>query len=73
MKKITAIIAALGFLGSTMLTPVAAATSNGIFKSDDFSAAKKKAKKKKAKKKKGKKAKKKMEEKKTSILYTIAA
>ena len=62
MKQITAIIAALGLLGSTMLTPVAAATSNGIFKSDDFSAAKKKAKKKskkkKAKKTKAKKAKK---------------
>ena len=51
MRKITAIIAALGFLGTTMLTPVAAATSEGIAKSDDFSAAKKKAKKKKAKKK----------------------
>src|SRR5262249_5029441 len=45
MKQITAIIAALGFLGSTMLTPALAATSNGITKSDDFSAKKKKKKK----------------------------
>ena len=60
MRKITAIITALGFLGSTMLTPVVAATANGITKTtDEFSSegktAKKKTKKKKSKKKKGKK------------------
>ena len=50
MRKITAIITALGFLGSTMLTPVVAATANGITKTDEFSSEGKKAKKKKAKK-----------------------
>jgi hypothetical protein len=52
MRKLTAIIAALGLLASTSLTPVyagATSTDTGV-KSDDLSAAKKKAK--KAKKKK---------------------
>jgi hypothetical protein len=43
MRKITAIIAALGFLSSTMLTPVAAASHDGVTTSDELSAAKKKA------------------------------
>ena len=47
MRKLTAIIAALGFLGSTSLTPVFAAPVPGtVVKSDDLSAAKKKKKKK---------------------------
>ena len=46
MRRITAIIAALGFLGTTMLTPVFAAQAiDTPAKSDDLSAAKKKAKK----------------------------
>src|SRR5437868_1388219 len=61
MKKITAIIAALGFLGSTMLTPVAAATS------EDFSAAAKKTDKKGEKSKGKKKAKKKGQKKKKKV------
>ncbi|MFL5089497.1 MAG: hypothetical protein ACJ8D7_03905 [Xanthobacteraceae bacterium] len=49
MRKLTAIIAALGFLGSTSLTPVFAAPVPGpVVKSDDLSAAKKKKKKKRA-------------------------
>jgi hypothetical protein len=55
VRKLTAIVAALGFLASTNLTPVWAAPATGTgFKSDDLSAAKKKkpaAKKKYAKKK----------------------
>ena len=48
MRKLTAIIAALGFLGSTSLTPVFAAPVPGtIVKSDDLSTAGKKKKKKK--------------------------
>ena len=52
MRKLTAIIAALGFLATTSLTPVFAAQAiDTPAKSDDLSAAKKKAKKaKKAKK-----------------------
>src|SRR4051794_26077829 len=56
MRKFTAIVTALGFLGTTSLTPVfAAPTIDTPAKSDDLSAAKKKTKKpakKKAKKKK---------------------
>src|SRR6267154_4720415 len=57
MRKIIATIAALGFLGTTSLTPVLAAASiDGMAPSDDLSAAKKKVvKKKKAKKKVAKK------------------
>jgi flagellar biosynthesis component FlhA len=62
MRKLVAIAAALGFLATTSLTPVMASPAigggMGTVKSDDLSAAKKKAKKKKAKK--AKKAKKKM-------------
>jgi hypothetical protein len=62
MRKLTAIIAALGLLGSTSLIPVAAAPAGDtVVKSDDFSAAKKKKKKMK-KAKKAKKSKKKMSE-----------
>jgi hypothetical protein len=47
MRKLTAIITALGFLGSTALTPVIAAPALApAAKSDDLSAAKKKKKKK---------------------------
>ena len=52
MRKFVSIIAALGFLGTTSLTPVFAAPMiDGVAKSDDLSAAKKKKKAKKAKKK----------------------
>jgi hypothetical protein len=48
MRKLTAIIAAIGFLGSTSLTPVFAAPVHGtVVKSDDLSTAGKKKKKKK--------------------------
>lgn len=58
MRKLVAIAAALGFLGTTSLTPVQAAPAGDLgFKSEDFSAQKKKAK--KAAKKSKKKAKKK--------------
>jgi hypothetical protein len=64
MRKIIATIAALGFLGTTSLTPVLAAASiDGTAPSDDLSAAKKKAKKKVHKKK----AKKVMEKKATDV------
>ena len=48
MRKLIAIIVAIGFIGSTTLSPVTAApAAQGIVKSDDLSAAKaKKAKKK---------------------------
>src|SRR4051812_32144917 len=53
LRKFTAIVAALGFLASTSLTPVLAAPSlDTPLKSDDLSAAKKKKPAKKAKKKK---------------------
>jgi hypothetical protein len=56
MRKIISAIVALGFLGTTSLTPVLAAASiDGTAPSDDLSAAKKKAKKKVVKKKKAKK------------------
>ncbi len=49
MRKLVAIAAALGFLATTSLTPVMAAPAigggMGTVKSDDLSAAKKKAKK----------------------------
>ena len=48
MRKLTAIIAALGFLASTSLTPIYAAPAvDTVVKNDDLSAAKKKKKKKK--------------------------
>ena len=83
MRKLIAIVAAIGFIGSTTLSPVTAApASQGVVKSDDLSAAKKGAKKKKAKKaelistdlsaaKKG--AKKKKAKKAELIEYRIAA
>ncbi len=47
MRKLIAMIAAIGFIGSTTVAPmIAAPTTPGIAQSDDFSAAKKKAKKK---------------------------
>ena len=58
MRKIIATIAALGFLGTTSLTPVLAASANGTGPSD-LSAAKKKKKKAAPK-----------EEKKTELLTT---
>ena len=73
MRKPIAILAALGFLGATSLPAVSAPATTGVVKSDDLSAAKKKAKKAKKKKaeltvtdlsaakKKAKKAKKKAE------------
>src|SRR4051812_13785280 len=71
MRKITAIITALGFLSSTMLTPVVAATVSGVTKTtDEFSAEGKKAKKKKTKKKKAKKKKAKKAPAKTTALTT---
>ena len=87
MRKLTAIIAALGFLATTSLTPVYAAQAfDTPAKSDDLSAAKKKAKKKGKKAKKtaeltiaddlsaAKKKKKKAKKKAASvILYRIAA
>jgi hypothetical protein len=80
MRKLLAIAAALGFLGATALTPVAASSVvlvDGLAKTDNLSAQKKKASKKKAVKK-GKKATKKKapkKGKKTSsvIEYRIAA
>ena len=87
MRKLTALVAALGLLGTTSLTPVfaAPATDAGVAKID-LSAAKKKAKKSKAKAKKTselstdlsaakKKAKKSKAKAKTSnvIVYRIAA
>lgn len=55
MRKLTAIVAALGLLGTATLTPVLAApASDGVTKTD-FSSAKKKAKKSKHKKMKMKK------------------
>ena len=47
MRKLTAIAVALGFLASTSLPTIAAPSVNGVVKSDDLSAAKKKKKKKK--------------------------
>ena len=81
MRKFTAIIAALALLGTTSLTPIAAAPSGDLaVKNDDFSAAKRS---KKAKKKKAEvtvtdelsaaKRKKKAKKKKAEILYSIAA
>ena len=35
MRKLTAVIAALGFLSSTMLTPVVAASHDGVTTTDD--------------------------------------
>ncbi len=58
MRKIIATIAALGFLGTTSLTPVLAASIDGTAPSNDLSAAAKKKKKKAAPK----------EEKKTELL-----
>ena len=47
MRKLIAILAAIGFIGTTTLSPVLAAQATpGVAKSDDLSAAKKKAKKK---------------------------
>ncbi len=47
MRKLIAVLAAIGFIGTTTLSPVLAAQATpGVAKSDDFSAAKKKAKKK---------------------------
>ena len=62
MRKIIATIAALGFLGTTSLTPVLAASANGAAPTD-LSAAKKKK----------KKAAPKEEKKSSIILYRIAA
>ena len=68
MRKIIATIAALGFLGTTSLTPVIAAASvDGTAPSNDLSAAKKK------KKKAAPKEEKKEEKKSSIILYRIAA
>ena len=51
MRKLIAIVAAIGFIGSTTLSPVIAAPATpGVAKSDEFSAAAKPKKKKKAKK-----------------------
>ena len=51
MRKLIAIIAAIGFIGSTTLSPVLAAQATpGVAKSDEFSAAAKKKGKKSAKK-----------------------
>jgi hypothetical protein len=59
MRKLIAIMAALGFLGATSLTPVVAAASvDKPATSDEVSAQKKAKKAKKAMKKKAKKAKK---------------
>ena len=56
MKKITAVIAALGFLATTSLTPVMAAASiDAPVKNEDLSSAKKKMKGKKKMMKKKKK------------------
>ena len=63
MRKIIATIAALGFLGTTSLTPVLAASIDGTAPSADLSAAKKKK----------KKAAPKEEKKSSIILYRIAA
>src|SRR5436305_11961982 len=51
MRKLIAIIAAVGLFGSTSLPVVAAPALGGVVKSDDLSAAKKKKSKKAAKKK----------------------
>ena len=83
MKTLSTMIAALGLLGFTSLTPAVAATGSDIVKGDELSAAKKKAKKSKAKKadlgiteftsakKKAKKSKAKKAD--SIILYRIAA
>ena len=64
MRKLIAVIAAIGFIGSTTLSPVIAAQATpGVAKSDEFSA---------AAKKKGKKAKK-SKKAENVILYRIAA
>ena len=85
MRKITAIAVALGFLASTSLPTFATPAFNGVVKSDELSAKKKKKKMEKKDEKKSdlgtsdlsaKKKKKKMEkkdEKKSEILYRIAA
>jgi hypothetical protein len=86
MRKITAIVVALGFLTSVSLPAFATPAVNGIVKSDELSAKKKKKKdsmKKDEKKsdlgltdlsaKKKKKKDTKKDEKKSEILYRIAA
>ena len=82
MRKITAIAVALGFLTSVSLPAFATPTVNGVVKSDELSAKKKKKKDTMEKKsslgatdlsaKKKKKTEKK-DEKKSEILYRIAA
>jgi hypothetical protein len=65
MRKLIAIIAAIGFIGSTTLSPVLAAQATpGVAKSDEFSA---------AAKKKGKKSAKKSKKADNVILYRVAA
>ena len=64
MRKLTAIVAALGLLSSTSLPAFAAAAGSDVVKSDELSA---------AKKKKKKKTDDKMERKSGLILYRIAA
>ena len=71
MRKIIAIAAALGFLASTSLPTFAAPATNGVVKSDDLSAAKKK--KKKMEKKDEKKIEKKDEKKSDLDLNDLSA
>ena len=79
MYKFIGLIAALGLLGATSLTPVAAAPTakggvmNSTLSIDDFSAHKKKAKKKAKKKSSKKKADPKMMEKKSSLSTDLSA
>ena len=74
MRKITAIAVALGFLTSVSLPAFATPAVNGIVKSDELSAKKKKKTEKKAALGTDLSAKKKKKtEKKSEILYRIAA
>ena len=82
MRKITAIAVALGFLTSVSLPAFATPAVNGVVKSDELSAKKKKKTEKKDEKKsalgtdlsaKKKKKTDKKDEKKSEILYRIAA
>jgi hypothetical protein len=82
MRKITAIAVALGFLTSVSLPAFATPAVNGVVKTDELSAKKKKKMEKKDEKKsvlgthlsaKKKKKTEKKDEKKSEILYRIAA
>jgi len=82
LRKITAIAVALGFLTSVSLPAFATPAANGVVKSDELSAKKKKKTEKKDEKKsalgtdlsaKKKKKTDKKDEKKSEILYRIAA